>query len=143
MPRELVDYRTAWDMQRSVHHEVTEGMAGPVVFLLEHAAVYTAGRRTEPEDLPVDGTPVIDVDRGGKLTWHGPGQLVGYPIVRLLDMKGIREYVSALEEALINVAVRLRHPAVRIKGRSGVWVAGPTAARTASSPPSASAWTTA
>ncbi|WP_411734322.1 lipoyl(octanoyl) transferase LipB [Paeniglutamicibacter sp.] len=121
---ELVDYRVAWDMQRQVHKDVTEGDSGPVVFLLEHAAVYTAGRRTEPEDLPVDGTPVIDVDRGGKLTWHGPGQLVGYPIVRLSDMKGIREYVSILEEALINVAVDYGIPATRIKGRSGVWVAG-------------------
>ncbi|MGB9036384.1 lipoate--protein ligase B [Arthrobacter sp. UCD-GKA] len=121
---ELVDYRIAWDMQRRVHHDVTEGVAGPVVFLLEHAAVYTAGRRTEPEDLPVDGTPVIDVDRGGKLTWHGPGQLVGYPIVRLRDMKGIREYVTTLEEALINVALDYGIDAVRIKGRSGVWVAG-------------------
>jgi lipoyl(octanoyl) transferase len=121
---ELVDYRVAWDMQRQVHKDVTEGDAGPVVFLLEHAAVYTAGRRTEPEDLPVDGTPVIDVDRGGKLTWHGPGQLVGYPIVRLSDMKGIREYVSILEEALINVALGYGIAATRIKGRSGVWVAG-------------------
>lgn len=121
---ELVDYQEAWDLQRRVHDEVAAGEAGPKVFLLEHAAVYTAGRRTEPEDLPIDGTPVIDVDRGGKLTWHGPGQLVGYPIVRLLDMKGIREYVWTLEEALINVAVEYSIPAVRIKGRSGVWVAG-------------------
>ena len=121
---ELVDYRVAWDMQRQIHGEVTDGQSGPVVLLLEHASVYTAGRRTEPEDLPTDGTPVIDVDRGGKLTWHGPGQLVGYPIVRLRDMKGIREYVETLEEALINVAVDYGIPATRIKGRSGVWVAG-------------------
>lgn len=120
----LVDYREAWELQRRIHEEVTQGDIGPVVFLLEHDAVYTAGRRTEPEDLPVDGTPVIDVDRGGKLTWHGPGQLVGYAIVRLLDMKGIREYVSILEEALINVATGLGVPATRIKGRSGVWVTG-------------------
>ncbi|MET0871819.1 MAG: lipoyl(octanoyl) transferase LipB [Paeniglutamicibacter terrestris] len=121
---ELVDYRVAWDMQRQIHSEVTDGQSGPVVLLLEHASVYTAGRRTEPEDLPTDGTPVIDVDRGGKLTWHGPGQLVGYPIVRLRDMKGIREYVETLEVALINVAVDYGIPATRIKGRSGVWVAG-------------------
>ncbi|MDO5744412.1 MAG: lipoyl(octanoyl) transferase LipB [Micrococcaceae bacterium] len=120
----LVDYRIAWEMQRRVHDEVAKGVTGPTVFLLEHAAVYTAGRTTEPGDLPVDGTPVIDVDRGGKLTWHGPGQLVGYPIARLLDMKGIREYVSILEEALINVALGFGIPAIRIKGRSGVWVAG-------------------
>ncbi|MFJ6418191.1 lipoyl(octanoyl) transferase LipB [Paeniglutamicibacter sp. NPDC091659] len=121
---ELVDYREAWELQRRVHEEVTHGNSGPVVFLLEHEAVYTAGRLTEPEDLPVDGTPVIDVDRGGKLTWHGPGQLVGYAIVRLLDMKGIREYVSVLEEAMINVSTGYGVPATRIKGRSGVWVLG-------------------
>ena len=120
----LVDYREAWELQRTVHEEVTSGTSGPVVFLLEHDAVYTAGRLTEPEDLPLDGTPVIDVDRGGKLTWHGPGQLVGYAIVRLLDMKGIREYVSVLEEAMIRVALGYGVPATRVKGRSGVWVLG-------------------
>lgn len=120
----LVGYQESWDLQRQVHDEVAAGEHGPVVYLLEHAAVYTAGRRTEPEDLPIDGTPVVDVDRGGKLTWHGPGQLVGYAIVRLLDLKGIREYVTILEEALINVATGYGLPATRIPGRSGVWILG-------------------
>lgn len=121
---ELVDYQEAWDLQRRIHEEVTLGQAGPTVLLLEHEEVYTAGRRTEPEDRPIDGTPVVDVDRGGKLTWHGPGQLVGYPIVRLLDMKGIREYVAILEEALINTAAAFDVQTTRIRGRSGVWIQG-------------------
>lgn len=121
---ELVDYQEAWDLQRRFHEEVTLGQAGPTVLLLEHEEVYTAGRRTEPEDRPIDGTPVVDVDRGGKLTWHGPGQLVGYPIVRLLDMKGIREYVAILEEALINTAAAFDVQTTRIRGRSGVWIQG-------------------
>lgn len=121
---ELVDYQEAWDLQRRIHEEVTLGQAGPTVLLLEHEEVYTAGRRTEPEDRPIDGTPVVDVDRGGKLTWHGPGQLVGYPIVRLLDMKGIREYVAILEEALINTAAAFGVQTTRIRGRSGVWIQG-------------------
>lgn len=125
----LVDYREAWDLQRRVHDEVAEGHSGPTVFLLEHAPVYTAGRRTEPADLPVDGTPVIDVDRGGKLTWHGPGQLVGYAIVRLSDPLAIRDYVARLEEALIAVCATYGVAGVRIKGRSGVWVKGTDGAR--------------
>ena len=80
---EHVDYQATWDLQRAVHAEVSDGIRPDTVLLLEHASVYTAGKRTEPQERPLDGTPVIDVDRGGKITWHGPGQLVGYPIVRL------------------------------------------------------------
>ncbi|MET1036482.1 MAG: lipoyl(octanoyl) transferase LipB [Arthrobacter sp.] len=120
----FVDYATGWELQRRTHEGVAAGRGGPTVLLLEHAAVYTAGRRTEPEDLPADGTPVIDVDRGGKLTWHGPGQLVGYPIVQLRDPAAIRDYVDRLEEALIRVVAGYGIAGTRVKGRSGVWIAG-------------------
>ncbi len=80
---ELIDYQRAWDLQRVMHAEVVSGVRPDTVLILEHASVYTAGKRTEPGDRPIDGTPVVEVDRGGKITWHGPGQLVGYPIVRL------------------------------------------------------------
>ena len=100
------DYLEAWDRQREVHAEVVAG--GPdTVLLLEHSPVYTAGKRTEPHERPTDGTPVIEVDRGGKITFHGPGQLVGYPIVRLPDHVLVVDYVRRLEEALI---ARLRRP---------------------------------
>ena len=93
--------RTAWDLQRRIHAEVAAGERPDTVILLEHAPVYTAGKRTEPHERPVDGTPVIDVDRGGKITWHGPGQLVGYPIVRLPEAVYVVDYVRRLEEAMI------------------------------------------
>lgn len=121
---EFVDYATGWELQRRTHEEVAAGRGGPRVLLLEHAAVYTAGKRTEAEDLPADGTPVIDVDRGGKLTWHGPGQLVGYPIVQLRDHAAIRDYVDRLEEALIRVVAGYGIAGTRVKGRSGVWIEG-------------------
>src|ERR1700712_3230962 len=120
---EQIDYQQAWDMQRAVH---AEGVAGPrpdTVILLEHSSVYTAGKRTEPHERPFDGTPVIDVDRGGKITWHGPGQLVGYPIVRLPDAMGVVDYVRRLEEAMIGLFGGLGLPTGRIRGRSGVWLA--------------------
>jgi len=120
----FVDYEAGWDLQRGIHAEVAAGRSGPQILLLEHAPVYTAGKRTEPEDLPQDGTPVINVDRGGKLTWHGPGQLVGYPIVELANHAGIRDYVHRLEEALIRVVADFGIAGVSIKGRSGVWVEG-------------------
>ena len=94
------------------------------VLLLEHASVYTAGKRTEPQERPVDGTPVIDVDRGGKITWHGPGQLVGYPIVRLPESVLVVDYVRRLEEALITMLASYGLQTGRIRGRSGVWLAG-------------------
>ena len=118
-----VGYAEAWDLQRRTHAEVVAGTAPDTLFLLEHAAVYTAGRRTEPLDRPMDGTPVVDVDRGGRITWHGPGQIVGYPIVRLpmpLDVVG---HVRRLEDALIAACGDLGLATARVAGRSGVWVA--------------------
>ncbi len=118
----LVDYRTAWDEQRRLHARRADGEIDDVVVLLEHEPVYTAGKRTQPEDRPVDGTPVIEVDRGGKITWHGPGQLVGYPIVKLPADVYVVDYVRRVEEALIGVCADLGLAAGRVKGRSGVWL---------------------
>ena len=120
----FVPYMEAWDYQIQLHDAVAADEQSPRVLFLEHEAVYTAGKRTEPEDLPLDGTPGVDVDRGGKLTWHGPGQLVGYPIVKLRKMSAIRLYVETIEEALINVVSDMGIPTAQIKGRSGVWVPG-------------------
>jgi lipoyl(octanoyl) transferase len=118
-----VDYETAWAEQRRLHAEVAEGTGADTVILLEHPPVYTAGKRTEPHERPLDGTPVVDVDRGGKITWHGPGQLVGYPIVKLASHVYVVDYVRRLEEALIAVCAELGVKTGRVKGRSGVWVA--------------------
>jgi lipoyl(octanoyl) transferase len=115
------DYLAAWDRQREVHAEVVTGGADTVL-LLEHSPVYTAGKRTEPHERPADGTPVIEVDRGGKITFHGPGQLVGYPIVRLPDHVLVVDYVRRLEEALIAVCADLGVATARVPGRSGVWL---------------------
>ena len=120
---ELVDYRAAWDLQREIHAEVAAGSRPATVILLEHASVYTAGKRTEPPERPLDGTPVIDVDRGGKITWHGPGQLVGYPIVKLPESVGVVDYVRRLEEALIRAFAAYGLETGRVPGRSGVWLA--------------------
>jgi len=117
-----VDYLTAWDVQRE-HATARRDGGSDVLMLLEHPSVYTAGRRTQPEDRPVDGTPVVDVDRGGRITWHGPGQLVGYPIVGLAEPLDVVDYVRRLEEALVRVAHDLGVTgAGRIDGRSGVWL---------------------
>ena len=118
-----VPYEQAWQQQRELHDAVAAGTAPDTVLLLEHPSVYTAGRRTEPWERPLDGTPVIDVDRGGKITWHGPGQLVGYPIVRLPDPIDVVAYVRRLEGMLIGVCAELGVSAGRIDGRSGVWLA--------------------
>jgi lipoyl(octanoyl) transferase len=118
----VVEYLAAWDEQRRLHEAVVNGTAGDTVLLLQHPGVYTAGKRTEPWDRPVDGTPVVDVDRGGKITWHGPGQLVGYPIVKLPDPVDVVAYVRKLEQVLIDVCADLGLPTTRIDGRSGVWV---------------------
>ncbi len=122
-----VDYTQAWDRQREVHAGVVAG--GPdTVLLLEHSPVYTAGKRTEPHERPSTGSgtgyeaPVIEVDRGGKITFHGPGQLVGYPIVRLPDHVLVVDYVRRLEEALIGVCADLGVATARVPGRSGVWL---------------------
>ena len=119
---DYVDYKAAWDRQREVHAAVVAGDESDSVLLLEHAAVYTAGKRTEPHERPCDGTPVIDVDRGGKITWHGPGQLVGYPIVRLPSPIDVVAHVRRLEEMMIRVCADLGVTAGRVEGRSGVWV---------------------
>lgn len=118
-----VDYLTAWEIQRA-HNAARRAGDGPdVLMLLEHPSVYTAGRRTQPEDRPTDGTPVVDVDRGGRITWHGPGQLVGYPIVGLTRPLDVVDFVRRLEEALIAVVSGLGVAgAGRVKGRSGVWL---------------------
>ena len=118
----VVDYLTAWDEQRRRHEAVADGTSGDTVLLLQHPSVYTAGKRTEPWDRPVDGTPVVDVDRGGKITWHGPGQLVGYPIVRLPDPVDVVAYVRRVEQVLIDTCADLGLTTTRVEGRSGVWV---------------------
>lgn len=118
----LLDYQAAWDEQRRLHESVVAGERGDTVLLLEHPSVYTAGKRTEPWDRPMDGTPVVDVDRGGKITWHGPGQLVGYPILRLPDPVDVVAYVRRTEELLIDVCAEVGLTAGRVEGRSGVWV---------------------
>ena len=118
-----VPYDVAWELQRELHAHRVADETGDVVLLLEHPSVYTAGKRTEPADRPVDGTPVVEVDRGGKITWHGPGQLVGYPIVKLPDHVYVVDYVRRLEEALIRVCADFGLPTGRVKGRSGVWLA--------------------
>lgn len=120
---ELVDYAEALDMQRQLHTEVLAETTPSTVLLLEHRDVYTAGRRTEPQDRPTDGTPVVDVDRGGKITWHGRGQLVGYPILRLRHRTMVKEYVATLEETLIGVLRReYGIESTTVEGRSGVWL---------------------
>jgi lipoyl(octanoyl) transferase len=116
-----VSYDEAWGLQQRLHDAVVEGSQGDVVLLLEHEAVYTAGKRTGPWDRPVDGSRVIDVDRGGKITWHGPGQITGYPIVRLPDPVDVVAYVRRLEQVLIDVCAQLGLPTTRVEGRSGVW----------------------
>ena len=117
-----VDYKIAWEMQRKIHEEVAAGSRSNTLILLEHPSVYTAGRRTEDAERPTDGTPVIDVDRGGRITWHGPGQLVGYPIVRLQNPTELVGFVREIEAALILVCAELGITAVRVEGRSGVWI---------------------
>ncbi len=118
----VVPYEQAWEMQREVHARRVAGEGPDTLLLLEHPSVYTAGKRTEPHERPVDGTPVVDVDRGGKITWHGPGQLVGYPIVALPDPVDVGAYVRRLEGALIEVCAGLGVTAGRVEGRSGVWL---------------------
>src|SRR5262245_47363203 len=118
-----LDYLAAWDEQRRLHEGVADGSLPDTVLLLEHPSVYTAGKRTEPQDRPADGTPVVEVDRGGKITWHGPGQLVGYPITKLPSHVYVVDFVRRLEEALIRACADLGLTSGRVKGRSGVWLA--------------------
>jgi lipoyl(octanoyl) transferase len=118
----VVAYLDAWERQRQVHAEVVAGTLPDTVLLLEHEPVYTAGKRTLDIERPFDGTPVIDVDRGGKITWHGPGQLTGYPIVRLPEPLDVVGYVRRLESALMLVCADLGVETTQVEGRSGVWV---------------------
>lgn len=120
-----VPYLSGLEQQRALHAAVVEGRAPDTVMLLEHESVYTAGKRTEPHERPTDGTPVVEVDRGGKITWHGPGQLVGYPIMRLAEPVDVVRYVRSLEGMLIAVLADLGIAgADRVAGRSGVWMRG-------------------
>lgn len=121
---DTVPYREGWALQRRVHAEVIEGVRPDTLLLLEHDAVYTAGRRTAPHERPTDGTPVIDVDRGGRITWHGPGQLVGYPIVRLPDPIDVVAHVRRVEGLLIDALALHGVHGHRVEGRSGVWTPG-------------------
>ena len=116
-----IGYEQAWALQRDVHERRVAGDGPDTLLLLSHPSVYTAGRRTMDDERPLDGTPVIDVDRGGKITWHGPGQLVGYPILRLPDPIDVVSYVRRLETALIEVCAELGQESRQVEGRSGVW----------------------
>lgn len=118
----LVDYGVARARQQRLHDAVVAGETGDTVLLLEHPSVYTAGKRTNSWDRPIDGTPVVEVDRGGRITWHGPGQIVGYPILRLTDPVDVIAYVRRVEQVLIDVCAELGLAAIRVEGRSGVWV---------------------
>jgi len=126
MGAEAVDYVETWEVQRQVHERRVQGEIPDTCLLLEHQAVYTAGKRTSPLDRPIGdpGAPVIDVDRGGKITWHGPGQLVGYPIVMLSEPIDVVGYVRQVEEALIRACADFGVQAGRVEGRSGVWLPG-------------------
>jgi len=117
----LVPYEQAWALQRELHDRVAAGLEPDTLLLLEHLSVYTAGRRTDPAERPIDGTPVVDVDRGGKITWHGPGQLVGYPVIRLPQPLDVVAHVRRLESALMLACADLGLESVRVEGRSGVW----------------------
>ena len=118
---DFVDYDAGWELQRQIHHEVASGSRPDTVILLEHTPVYTAGKRTEDTERPQDGTPVIDVDRGGKITWHGPGQLIGYPIMQLPRPIDVVGYVRWLEQVLIDSIAEFGLFTERVEGRSGVW----------------------
>jgi lipoyl(octanoyl) transferase len=118
----LVDYQKAWESQKAIHQDVADGRRPNTLLLLEHPSVFTAGRRTEESEKPSDGTPVIDVDRGGRITWHGPGQLVGYPIVKLINPTELVGFVREIESGLMGVCSDLGLSTERIDGRSGVWV---------------------
>lgn len=117
----FIGYEQGWALQREIHEQVVLGSREDTVILLEHESVFTAGKRTEDSERPVDGTPVIDVDRGGKITWHGPGQLVGYPIMKLPQPIDVVGYVRWLEQVLINTVADFGLATERVEGRSGVW----------------------
>jgi len=118
----LVEYQKAWDLQRQIQSEVIDGLSPNTLLLLEHPSVYTAGRRTEDHERPLDGTKVIDVDRGGKITWHGEGQLVGYPIIKLRNRNDVVGFVREIETALIDALSEIGIKSERYCERSGVWL---------------------
>ncbi|HEV7848098.1 MAG TPA: lipoyl(octanoyl) transferase LipB [Mycetocola sp.] len=122
---QYLPYIDGWELQRRTHRRVVDGSGPDTLILCEHSDVFTAGRRTSASERPSDGTPVVDVDRGGKITWHGPGQLTGYPIVRLPEPVDVIEHVRRLEQVMIDVVGRFGVDGRRIDGRSGVWVSGP------------------
>ena len=119
-----VEYQSAWDQQRELHHKIVTENHPDVAVLLEHQNVYTAGRSTKPEDRPTDSSPVFDIDRGGRITWHGPGQIVCYPIMKLDDPVDVVAHVRRLELLIMNVCSKLDLETTQIEGRSGVWVKG-------------------
>lgn len=127
--RRHVPYQEAWDLQRAIHQQRVAGERTDTLILVEHESVYTAGKRTAKWDRPIDGTPVVDVDRGGRITWHGPGQLVGYPIVKLREPVDVIKYVRALEQAMIDVCAHYGLDAIRVAERSGVWLPASTTQR--------------
>ena len=119
-----VEYLSAWDKQRELHHKIVTENHPDVAVLLEHQNVYTAGRSTKPEDRPTDSSPVFDIDRGGRITWHGPGQIVCYPIMKLDDPVDVVAHVRRLELLIMNVCSKVGLETTQIEGRSGVWVKG-------------------
>jgi lipoyl(octanoyl) transferase len=119
-----VEFKQAWDQQRELHHKIVSENHPNTVVLLEHQNVYTAGRSTKPEDRPIDSSPVFDIDRGGRITWHGPGQIVCYPIIKLDDPVDVVAHVRRLEILIMNVCSKLGLETTQIEGRSGVWVKG-------------------
>ena len=125
----MMDYLDALELQRSLHREIADGVRDNTLILLEHPSVFTAGKRTQVHERPTDGSVVIDVDRGGKITWHGPGQLVGYPIVRLAKPTELVGFVREIESALISICQELGLKTQRVEGRSGVWVVDNAGAR--------------
>ncbi len=118
----LTPYQAGWDAQRAIHAGVASADRAATLLLVEHEAIYTAGKRTQPEDRPIDGSPVIDVDRGGRITWHGPGQLTGYPILRLPSPVDVMVYVHRLEAAIMSVCASFAIATERQADRTGVWV---------------------
>ncbi len=119
-----VEFQSAWDRQRELHHKIVTENHPDVAVLLEHQNVYTAGRSTKLEDRPTDSSPVFDIDRGGRITWHGPGQIVCYPIMKLDDPVDVVAHVRRLELLIMNVCSKLGLETTQIEGRSGVWVQG-------------------
>ena len=118
----LSEYQSAWDFQRQIHADVAAGTRPNTLILVEHEDVFTAGKRTQPSDLPWDGSKVIEVDRGGRITWHGPGQLVGYPIVKLPSPVDVMDYVHKIEQAIMDVCTSYGIATKRVNDRTGVWV---------------------